>query len=43
MSVHYMYVTGKKPKMKVRINKIVDALQKLLLEVEDLKKEVDEL
>ena len=43
MSVHYTYVTGKNPAMKVRINKIVDALQKLLLEAEDLKKEADEL
>jgi len=43
MSVHYMYVTGKKPKMKMEINKIVESMKRILLQLEDLKKEVDKL
>ena len=43
MSVHYIYTTGKKPKMKMEINKIVESLKKILSELEDLKKEVDKL
>ena len=43
MSVHYIYTTGKKPKMKMEINRIVESLKKNLVQLEDLKKEVDKL
>ena len=43
MSVHYIYTTGKKPKIKMEINKIVESLKKILSELEDLKKEVDKI
>jgi len=37
------YTTGKKPKMKMEINKIVESMKRILSELEDLKKEVDKL
>jgi len=37
------YTTGKKPKMKMELNKIVESLKNILSELEDLKKEVDKL
>ena len=44
MSVHYIYTTsGKKPKMKMELNKIVESMKRILSELEDLKKEVDKL
>ena len=37
------HVTGKKPEMKMEINKIVESMKRILLQLEDLKKEVDKL
>ena len=37
------YTTGIKPKMKVELNKMIGSVEKILSELEDLKKEVDKL